>query len=131
MTGDSAPHCRRGADEENEMNRNLKILVLLVTLSLVSAFAFAPTAVLAAEDPPVLAGGNSGHLITSFTESDGSDDGSGTGDGGALDGDPDDTGGGFGAREDLYLWDTEYEGQDLEAVERWLLFLMLQVLPTP
>jgi len=127
---------RRGVDEENEMNRNLKILVLLVTLSLVSAFAFAPTEVRAGDKPSFRNGDNLGHLNLTVSETGTldadlppDDDGGGT-----TEGDPDAVGGGYGVngvRGDLFFWGAEYEGKELETVERWLLFLMLQVLPTP
>ena len=119
--------------EENEMNGNLKILVLLVALSLGFALVSTPTDVQAGDDPRAQDGiylGRSNDYLTE--QSDSSEDGDDTGDGsGNLDGDPDDVGGGFGVRGDYILWGTELDGEDLEAMERWLRLLMLQILPTP
>ena len=119
--------------EENEMNGNLKILVLLVALSLGFALVLAPTDVQAGDDPGETDGIYLGRSNDYFSEqSDSSEDGDDNGDGsGNLDGDPDDVGGGFGVRGDYILWGTELDGEDLEAMERWLRLLMLQILPTP
>ena len=104
-----------------------------MTLSLVSAFVFATGTAWAGDDPIKVDRNGSSYVPLSTTDTSGTTDGTGdTGDGGrTTEGDPDDVGGGFGARGDYMFWDAEYEGEELETLERWLLLLMLQVLPTP